>query len=444
MGLESLPRSLREDYRPALARHRGPCSVAPIPAREGSSARQAFTLIEVVLAIGLSAVVMFLLTTAIELYMVRVDSSRGRVESAQLARAILDQMAADLAATRLYAPPVAATGGQGAQDGGGQSGQQGQQSQQGQGGQAAGGGGQNPSAGSGYGGGQSGGGGGGASGGMGTGGAGGATSGSELAPPTEVQGLYGTATELRIDRSAPANWQRASRMVEATEPTTAADMPRSVRYYLVEGSALSALELAQRGVNVEQEAAASISGLYRETIATAALSDDADPLASPGDRDGAIVELLAPEVVKLEIQYFDGGTLVDDWDALQEGSLPAGVEILLTLHEPRYGAMEIEEPRQTLGNGRSYPESELVEYRRFVRLPTVSPPQPASLLLPEAGGQAGGGQRQGGQSGGGGSGEGNQSGQGGTGQGEGNQNGGGNGANGGGNSGGQQGGGNGR
>ena len=49
--------------------------------------RRAFTLMEIVLAIGLTSVVMYLLMTAVELYMLRVDSSRGRVESAQLALA---------------------------------------------------------------------------------------------------------------------------------------------------------------------------------------------------------------------------------------------------------------------------------------------------------------------------------------------------------------------
>ena len=45
--------------------------------------RRAFTLMEVVLALALTSVVMYLLMTAVELFMVRVDSSRGRVESAE-------------------------------------------------------------------------------------------------------------------------------------------------------------------------------------------------------------------------------------------------------------------------------------------------------------------------------------------------------------------------
>ncbi|HYO25116.1 MAG TPA: prepilin-type N-terminal cleavage/methylation domain-containing protein, partial [Lacipirellulaceae bacterium] len=55
--------------------------------------RRAFTLFEVVLAIALSAVVVYLLTTATELYMVNIDATRNRVETAQLARTLLDQIA---------------------------------------------------------------------------------------------------------------------------------------------------------------------------------------------------------------------------------------------------------------------------------------------------------------------------------------------------------------
>ena len=61
---------------------------------------RAFTLLEVVLAIGLTAIVLYLIATAIELFLYRVDSSRTQVESSQLARTLLDAIAADLAATR--------------------------------------------------------------------------------------------------------------------------------------------------------------------------------------------------------------------------------------------------------------------------------------------------------------------------------------------------------
>lgn len=398
--------------------------------------RRAFTLMEIVLAIALTSVVMYLLMTAVELYMIRVDSSRGRVESAQLARTILDQMAADLAAMRLDPPaaPVSngasggAGGGQqsgGPQAGGGQNGggvnQSGQAPAGGQGQQGTGGGYGAPAA---------------AGGGSASGGSSGAAA-SDAATPATLHGIFGTAEELRIDRAATPNWARASREVDPAEPASTIDLPRTVRYYLIQGTALSAQEFAQQGVNVEEETASS-SGLYRELVPTASLSDDADPLASPASRDGAKIELLAPEVVKLEFHYFDGEQLVDQWDVVEDGGLPAGVEILLTIHEPDYGPSDTSDQQRSL-TGPQYDEKDLVVYRRFVRLPKVSPPQPAAGLLPAA--QQNGGGGQGGQGGGP-----NGGGQGGGGQSSGGQSGGnqGGGQGGQGGGGGRQGGGNGR
>jgi len=372
--------------------------------------RRAFTLMEIVLAIGLTSVVMYLLMTAVELYMLRVDSSRGRVESAQLARTLLDQMATDIAAMRLDPPPAATGGGGGGQQAGG--GNQGGQSSfgaQGQQGGAGATGGTSGSGGSGI---------------NGAGGSNGSTAGSAMAPAT-THGIFGTAEELRIDRAALPNWARASRAVEPTESTSVIDLPRTVRYYVVDGTVESSQEFARRGVNVEEETAANVSGLYRELIPTASLSDDADPLASPATRDGARVELLAPEVVKLELHYFDGEQLVDEWDVVEDAGLPAGVEILLTIHEPDYGPSE--EAESSSRSGAQYDEKDLVVYRRFVRIPKVTPPQPATALLPPGQQNGGGqpaqasGQQRGGQSGQGGQNGGEQNGQGGQ-QGGGNGN----------------------
>ena len=340
--------------------------------------RDGFTLMEIVLAIALTSVVMYLLMTAVELYMIRVDSSRGRVESAQLARAILDRMADDIAAMRLDPPAAAAAGARAASQGGQSAGGPGTQSGQtppgGQGGQGAAGGnfggygGSNSSAGS------------------RTTASGAGAGGSTLAPTT-LHGLFGTAEELRIDRGASPNWARASREVDPTESTSADDLPRTVRYYLIEGTAQTAQEFAQRGVQVGEQTAADVAGLYREMVPTASLAADADPLASPASRDGTEVELLAPEVVKLEFHYFDGEQFVDEWDVVEDGGLPSGVEILLTIHEPDYGPSD--ETQQQDLTGPRYDEKDLVVYRRFVRIPKVTPPQPAAALLP-AGGQGGG------------------------------------------------------
>ena len=64
--------------------------------------RPAFTLFELLLAIALSATLLILIGTAINLYLLRVDTGRTEVEESQLARNILAMIAADIRATSVY------------------------------------------------------------------------------------------------------------------------------------------------------------------------------------------------------------------------------------------------------------------------------------------------------------------------------------------------------
>jgi len=310
----------------------------PLPSREAG-----FTLMEIVLAIALASVVMYLLTTAIELFLIRVDSSRSQVESAQLARTILDRIAADLNATRLVSPPAKAESSS-------------DSSSDSQGAGSPGGGDTPPASGV----------------------TGGDDSASQELTSADIQGLYGTVEQLRVDRTSFANWQRAVRQVEPLEPSAAADMPTSLRYYLIEGDAATSQSMAERGVSEEQTAA--VRGLYRESIPTAALREQPSALEGDQPTEDVRIELLAPEVVKLAFSYYDGEQYVDAWDPFEEGALPYGVEIRLTLYEPKFNPEPDADEQDRLAAGR-YRENELVEYRRFVRIPAINPPQPADPLL---------------------------------------------------------------
>ncbi len=68
------------------------------------AARAGFTLFELILAIALSAALLTMIGTAINLYLMRVDASRTRVEEAQLARSLLAMIADDIRATTVYKP----------------------------------------------------------------------------------------------------------------------------------------------------------------------------------------------------------------------------------------------------------------------------------------------------------------------------------------------------
>ena len=56
----------------------------------------AFTLIEIILSLGLSVLVLMAVGMAINLHLRLLDSGRTKVEEAQLARAILRNIAQDL------------------------------------------------------------------------------------------------------------------------------------------------------------------------------------------------------------------------------------------------------------------------------------------------------------------------------------------------------------
>jgi hypothetical protein len=347
----------------------------PCPSKGGERGKHAgFTLIEVVLAIGLTAMVVYLLSTATELYLANVDASRTRVETAQLARTLLDQIANDLASARLAAPSAGGSGGGlGGQQVGGASGGQGM-----------------PTQGSGIVGSVTGGA-------IGGGTPGGGTlpmSGGGMGAPAQSQGVFGSAEQLRIDRSAYANWERFARELNPQEGASQADMPVTVRYFFVRDNRVTTQRLAQQGVAKPYSTAAA-AGLYRESIPTAAIPPDDPPLLMrDAVRNGAEVELLAPEVVEFELLYFNGTDLVDEWDPVLDRGMPRGVEIRLTIAQPRFQSRPSQEEQQRLAEGRFF-ESELVEFRRYVRLPLVAASPPAQLLLPQ-GGQPGGGLQPGG------------------------------------------------
>ena len=301
---------------------------------------RAFTLLEVVLAIGLAGTVVALLATALDLYLMRVDANRSRVESAQLARALLTQIADDIRAAR-YGSPSSDSGGRGGFGGGGGDSNNGSSG---------------PTAGS-------------------TGGTDSSNSGGTVSTETEraarALGIFGTATELRIDRLARWQWERTSREIDPADPASADEMPQTVLYFFNQGDTLLANRLAALGV-LADPALPGYSGLYRQQSATAAwVYQNSATGVSVASTEQAEAELFAPEVLALEFAYFDGTQLVEEWDTAQRGRLPRGVEIRLTLlQEPAELAMtQDSQEREALLRS----EENAVEYRLYVRLPNLRP-----------------------------------------------------------------------
>ena len=289
-----------------------------------------FTLLEVVLAIGLSGAVLGLLMMAIDLYLVRVDASRTQVETTQLARTLLNKITSDLHAARYYAgPPISKKGEESEED---------ENSEESE----------------------------------------------ESGDPSAVQGIFGTESELRIDRSAAWHWESLARQMEIANQNAENDsipdqktMPQTVRYLLGEGRELLARKLAATGVS-DQPTTAGFAGLYREQLATAAWLEqyaEAEIPLETGDTENA--DLIAPEVVEIVFAYFDGQELRTEWDSSLEESLPKGVEIRLTLLEEPFEQAASRSPGDRDELRRS--KKNIVEYRRFVKLPGVRKPYEAEF-----------------------------------------------------------------
>lgn len=269
-----------------------------------------FTLLEVVLAIGLAAAVLGLLTTAIDLYLIRVDTSRTQVETAQLARTLLNQISNDLRAARYYAPSDPSSENSDVVD---------------------------------------------------------------SADASLVQGIFGSATELRVDRSAVWRWEDHARIADTLNADFAAAgtpdhaaMPQTVRYLLGDGKELLADDFAATGVSTEPTAS-GYAGLYREQASTCAwLAENATTEIVLSSNDTANADLIAPEVVEIEFQYFDGEVLLDQWDSALEQGLPQAIQVRLTMLEEPFEQAASRSPSERDELRRT--QSNLVEYRLVVNL----------------------------------------------------------------------------
>jgi uncharacterized membrane protein YgcG len=350
------------------------------PSLVTSRRRRAFTLFELILAIALSITLLALIGTAINLYLLRVDASRSRVEEAQLARSVLSMIASDLRATTIYKPQdtsgvanlVAASaeydvdsidsatpGSAGTSGGATSAGSAG-------------------SAGS-------------------TGGASsGSSSSSNSAPATDLTmplGLNGTLVEAYIDvERSPSmeelfltytGYTNAKSLAATAGPMAAPQRPsdvKTVRYYVRQGRPLEPGSPAITSLAPEQQL--ELGGLVRQQI------DRPARVWAETSGNQAILDsgqaLVAPEVVHLEFRYFDGSQILDYWDMTEMGGLPPAIEVRIWL-------MSTAAQNESAGN--PYDLASVTnlarEYRQIVYLPMAAI-TPAEASSGTAGASTGG------------------------------------------------------
>jgi hypothetical protein len=350
--------------------------------------RNGFTLFELILAIGLSAALLALIGTAINLYLMRVDASRSRVEEAQLARTVLAMIADDIRATSVYQPQdtsaiaqimaktqlynvddidkqkakatsgssSGSTGSSGSGSSSGSSLSSGSSSS-----------GSNSSTGSGS-----------SSSGASS------SSGSNSNQPddnTLPLGLSGSAEELYVDTTRLPNQEEVFRTVtgytNAQSPTasgsttssggaaTAASAPPATDLYTVHymvrpGDALEPGDPA--ATSLDPQSQQRLGGLVRQEVPRAA-RHFAEQNGS-GDVLDSNQVLVAPEVVRVEFKYFNGSEVLTDWDMKEQQLLPVAVEVCIWLRSPGSANQPI--TTQTSSSGLA---NNARQYRQVVYLP---------------------------------------------------------------------------
>ncbi|WP_425397895.1 prepilin-type N-terminal cleavage/methylation domain-containing protein [Aeoliella sp.] len=274
--------------------------------RPSTRTQQGFTLIELILALALSAVLLAMLAAALSLGMSRAMVSRERVEQARLVEGVIGLIRSDVHHGVIYDPQDTSTAMQmaeamaefdvdslddiGSSDGGSSAG--------------------------------------GSSSGVSS------SSSEEDAESLSLRqplGLYGTLQELQMDvyRERPNFELDSSGNVV---PSASISGISTVRYALGEGGATLGVRGSMSGVEygtglIRQEANRDLLNWANQTGATTAL------VGTP--------QLVAPEVSRLEFRYFDGTQLYEYWDMQEmQGQLPRAVELRMWFaqqHEDRFG-----------------------------------------------------------------------------------------------------------
>jgi hypothetical protein len=282
--------------------------------------RAAFTLVEVLLSLALTAVVAGIIGGLVQVYLTNQNIGRDRVKQTQIARALLNMIADDI--RTVVRNQSFDTAGLSELLSGGQS------SGGGAGGAGAGGaaGASQPPAGD------------------SSAGAGASGASSQTAIPTVATlppGIYGTSTSIEIDISRlPRPDEYVPREPDVINGTVA-DMPsdiKTVSYYVQAKRTDGVRDPLATQVDIRSQSSSAdgaAGGLVRRSLDRAITlfayeQGTTDSLQRTG-------ELLAPEVVAIEFEYFDGQLWQSEWDSSVQG-LPIVVRITL--------AMQLESKRQ--------------------------------------------------------------------------------------------------
>lgn len=302
--------------------------------------RPGFSLLEVVLAVALSAVVVFIVAAGIDFHLRQLTIHKTRIEESQLARAILRRMADDLRSVVVDRPidfssvEALAELSAGDQGGGDEAGETEEDASE--------------------------------------------SSASEIIESAAVPatpGMYGTSYELQVDVSRIPRYEEFALVGDYADVgtmTTLSDV-KTVGYFLLgnsasgggglsAGSTVSAVNIDTLGL----PPTLSMQGLGRRVVdrSAARLATQSASFSYLDEQ----VELMAPEVQMIEFRYFDGERWLEEWNTEDEGGIPLAVEILLVM----ISRDQLDDPNRMPFQMTSFAELDPSQvYRLVVHLPAA-------------------------------------------------------------------------
>lgn len=153
--------------------------------------------------------------------------------------------------------------------------------------------------------------------------------------PASVPGIYGNRYQLQVDVSYLPRIEDFQTAADAGVDKN--DLPsdvKTVAYYLMSNSAGLGSAPSSGGESVFGRLDASGQENLAEGLVRRSLDRSTTQWAiENGDvaRLDRVGQILAPEVIALEFRYFDGEAWSDVWDSQQRGGLPVAVEVALAI-----------------------------------------------------------------------------------------------------------------
>ena len=316
------------------------------PACKNSSIQQVgFTLLELMLALGLTIVILMAISMAVDLHLRSFDSRRQQIEESQLARAVLKIIADDIRNTvqeyeqdlsgleqmiANIAEGAAQSSGTGDADATLDSGVADEAT----------------------------------------------TASQDLASSVTLPskpGIYGNQYQLQLDVSRLPRFDEYQSMLAASNATLEiTDIPsdiKTVTYYVLSGNAAvsaSGMTATKQDVLTSTDPDVVQRGLVRRQLDRAVSQYAlANGLLAGTDDVG---EVVAAEVASIEFQYFDGIEWRYEWDTGVEGTLPVAIQIVMLLEAPSMKALTAD-PSQ-IGTSTDLQPSNLHYYRLLVPVAT--------------------------------------------------------------------------